>query len=699
MKKLAFIILACAVVPLQHDASGQQVRAPRLAYDRCFQAIGENGWETQCEVRINDGGTTWAIAGGLNPAWSPDGLRIAFDGNGYIQTFNRADGTFLNLTDGFAYASSPSWSRDGRIGFVGFLGDSVNGYRQGLFVMNADGSDLTHLTDNAGSFAWAPNGAAIAFARTIDGVPELYRMNADGSNQARLTYGAGLGGAISWSPDGARIAFNCSTNVCAINADGTNLVQLIEDPVRASNAIFSPVGGKIAFLTDRFGSSSELAVMEADGTVVRVAPGIQASHPSWSPDGASIAFANLIIWEGACNADGSPCGPEDEITIVNADGTGLTLIDYGHNPTWFVPLPGQPSAAFTYECTGTACQFDAAGSFDPDGTIASYAWKFGDGTTGSGSAPAHTYPIGARYEVTLTVTDGGGASDVTRAGVMANTPPVASFTVVCNGPTCMFDGSGSSDADGSITYYTWIFGDGSYDSSNTPSVTHTYPTGTFTATLYVADNAGIQSAPRQEPVTVVNAPPRASFTVTCTYLSCTADASASSDPDGPINHYTWNFGESPYSRDGPVVSYRYQTGGTYTITLTVADAVNQTSSSSQPVTVVAPPPPPVHVGDLDASSVNVRSTWNAVAEVEVHTGSHVGVSSVFVSGVWDDGTAASCTTEWNGRCVFEKHGLPLRRSAVTLTITGATSASVVYKASDNHDADGDSNGTTVTIRR
>ena len=64
-----------------------------------------------------------------------------------------------------------------------------------------------------------------------------------------LPMGLGFGGAISWSPDGGRIAFDCGTTICAINPDGTNLVQLAPAGSNASTAIFSPVGGDIAFLT------------------------------------------------------------------------------------------------------------------------------------------------------------------------------------------------------------------------------------------------------------------------------------------------------------------------------------------------------------------------------------------------------------------------------------------------------------------
>jgi PKD repeat protein len=64
-----------------------------------------------------------------------------------------------------------------------------------------------------------------------------------------------------------------------------------------------------------------------------------------------------------------------------------------------------PVAAFTYNCTDLACDFDATASNDPDGTIISYEWDFGDGYTGSGETSSHTYATDGTYAVTLTVTD------------------------------------------------------------------------------------------------------------------------------------------------------------------------------------------------------------------------------------------------------------------------------------------------------
>jgi len=216
-----------------------------------------------------------------------------------------------------------------------------------------------------------PSGAAIAFWGDAAGSPELYQVNVDGSNLTRLTYGWGFRGNVSWSPDGARIAFDCGTTIRAIDADGTNLITLTTSFSFATTAMFSPAGGPVAFLTGGWSGYGDLVVQGPDGTIVRVAPGVVGTTPRWSADGGSLAFVREGHdgSGGACNADGSPCGPPDETLVVNADGTGLRVMGYGHNPEWFVPAPGLPVATFTHDCTGAACQFNAAGSFDPDGSI------------------------------------------------------------------------------------------------------------------------------------------------------------------------------------------------------------------------------------------------------------------------------------------------------------------------------------------
>jgi PKD repeat protein len=84
-----------------------------------------------------------------------------------------------------------------------------------------------------------------------------------------------------------------------------------------------------------------------------------------------------------------------------------------------------PTAAFTSSVNNLTASFDGTGSADPDGTIASYAWDFGDGSTGTGAKPTHTYGAAGTFPVTLTVTDnGGGATSITNPVTVAAAPAV-----------------------------------------------------------------------------------------------------------------------------------------------------------------------------------------------------------------------------------------------------------------------------------
>ncbi|MCU1658271.1 MAG: domain containing protein, partial [Pseudonocardiales bacterium] len=144
-------------------------------------------------------------------------------------------------------------------------------------------------------------------------------------------------------------------------------------------------------------------------------------------------------------------------------------------------------------CTNLACSFDGSTSSDPDGSVASYAWDFGDGTTGTGASASHTYAADGSYNVTLTVTDNQGATNpVSHSVTVAPAPnqsPTAVFTKSCTMLTCSFDGSTSFDSDGSVSSYAWDFGDGGTSTGSTAS--HTFAaSGTYPVTLTVTDNQG-----------------------------------------------------------------------------------------------------------------------------------------------------------------------------------------------------------------
>ena len=154
-----------------------------------------------------------------------------------------------------------------------------------------------------------------------------------------------------------------------------------------------------------------------------------------------------------------------------------------------------PVATFTASCPAgqLKCTFDSTGTNDPDGSIASYSWDFGDGQSGAGTAPSHTYAGTGPETVVLTVTDNGGAvTSYTSVVNVVNASPVAHLSVTCPTGTlkCTLDAQTSTD-DGTIAGYQWDFGDGSSLSTTNPTITHAYAAqGTYLAKVTVTDNLG-----------------------------------------------------------------------------------------------------------------------------------------------------------------------------------------------------------------
>lgn len=255
-----------------------------------------------------------------------------------------------------------------------------------------------------------------------------------------------------------------------------------------------------------------------------------------------------------------------------------------------------PAVTFTTDCTGLQCTFKAAVSSSPDGSIRNYTWRFGDGGAATGRETNHSYDSAGQYRVTLTVTDAAGAIGVDTSLVdllRPNTPPTASFVRDCAGLECEFDASSTSDPDGSIIDYEWDFGDGSEGSAQTSS--HSYDSaGRYRVTLTVTDGAGATVADtRVFDLVRPNTSPTATFISDCTGLECTFDASRSSDPEGAVKSYEWNFGDGA-AATGQEVSHVYQTQGSYRVTLTVRDSANANDTMSK--SLRAELPSPVGVG-------------------------------------------------------------------------------------------------------
>jgi PKD repeat protein len=286
------------------------------------------------------------------------------------------------------------------------------------------------------------------------------------------------------------------------------------------------------------------------------------------------------------------------VTLTVTDNQGATATK---SADVSVAKPNQaPTASFTVTTSQLTGNFDASGSTDPDGTIASYAWDFGDNTMGTGKTVSRNYTAAGTYPVTLTVTDDLGATKSTTQNVSVtspppNTPPNASFTVAQNDLTVNVQ-STSSDPDpgGSIVATSWAFGDGA--SSTNTAATHTYTTaGTYQITLTVKDNSDATSS-KTTSVMVTAAPtpnkaPTAAFTSSVSGLTASLNASGSSDSDGTITRYAWDYGDATTAvTPGSTATHDYAAAGTYTVKLTVTDNGGATATASHDVTVSSPAP-------------------------------------------------------------------------------------------------------------
>lgn len=228
----------------------------------------------------------------FEPAWSPDGMQIAFqstrDGRSDLYVMNLENARVRWLTGRAGFNELPRWSPDGswitfnssRDGIHGPLGFA--GFHRNVYEVRPDGSRLRRLTAGngfTGDAVWSPDGNRLAFGSDRGGTFDLYTMAPDGSDVRQLTDhagGRGFAAYASWSPSGTDLVFD------ATNERG--------DPARASIYVIASGGGDASRLTR--------------GNDFR---------PDWSPNGDWIAFLG--------NRE-----RHTQLFVVRRDGSDLTQL-------------------------------------------------------------------------------------------------------------------------------------------------------------------------------------------------------------------------------------------------------------------------------------------------------------------------------------------------------------------------------------
>ena len=413
------------------------------------------------------------------------------------------------------------------------------------------------------------------FAVSISVVAEPDSISQDGGSQSRIR-------VTAFGPNGkaqSDVAIRLDMRVNGVAQDyGTlsarNLVTKADGSADAVvyTAPPSPAGGE-------FGTCGSLP-----GTCVEIVATYSASGSAFQTSVSQSVLIRLV-----------PPG----VILPPADTPVPAFVFSPTTVTTNTPVTFDASSSCGGPLVNNACPTSAS-------AITSYAWTFGDATSGSGQTTTHTYTTASSFTATLTVTNARGVAASTSQvlAIAQSQAPTASFVFSPGSPaagqTVVFNADASRAATGrTITQYSWIFGDGT--SASGFLVSHVFTAaGTYNVTLSVLDDAG-QKTTTSQAVSVSSGggggggggATTASFVASPTAPVVGQvvffNASGSSAATGrTLTTYAWDFGDgTSFSGTTASTNHTFTTAGTFTVALVVTDDTGQTARFANGVTVAA----------------------------------------------------------------------------------------------------------------
>ncbi|MCX6579253.1 MAG: PKD domain-containing protein [Candidatus Aminicenantes bacterium] len=491
------------------------------------------------------------------------------------------------------------------IGSIDPQAQTEKGVAYAAFKSNDNRSGVANISVRSGNAEVSPESLTIAIGSSalhslsLSADPQILPVGGGTSAIKIMAYDESLNTlaniSITLSADAGQL--NSGGNAIYTNANGEARDTLQTNGTAVVTATCGDVSANITISVEANEKPTASFVSSPANPLVGQTVYFDASGSS-DPDGSIVGYQwNL--------GDGSTAsGVSINHRYTNAGAYTIQLVVTDNNgktdstdKSVIVSDNQNPTAAFVYSPTNPSTDeniyFDASSSTDPDGDIVSYRWNFGNGSTASGVSAIHKYTGDGTYTVSLVVTDNTGntGSANKTLTVSGNQSPTALFVYSPTSPkpgeNVFFNASNSSDPDGTIVKFQWDMGDGANRSG--AEITHRYSdAGTYNVLLIVTDNSG-NTANTSKTVTVTDDQgPTASFVYSPLAPKAGENVyfngAGSSDPDGAITSFQWDFGDGG-TGNGESVSHIYTTAGTYTAVLVVFDDSGNQAGASKTITI------------------------------------------------------------------------------------------------------------------
>lgn len=396
---------------------------------------------------------------------------------------------------GVSYVGSFNWSSD-TPNFVftqqlangeKYIAEAISHETGHALGLSHDGLGGTSPTEYyAGQGNWAPI-MGNSYYRAVTQWSKGEYQNAN-NTQDQLSIMQSYGAPLMQNRYGSTLASATPISGPALNIGGTITTRTDVDVFRFDTGA-GAISLNVANLSPEPNLNMQVHLLDAAGNLV------QSGVPSVTnvPLNANVPAGTYYVKiNGTGRGDPLTTGYSSYASVGNYILTGSIL------PTTSNQAPAAVASA--NPSSGVAplpVNFSSAGSTDADGSLVSYSWSFGDGSSATGANASHTYPAAGSYTATLTVIDDGGLTATSTVSITVSAPANQSPLAVAAGtPTngtaplpVAFSSAGSRDPDGTIAAYRWDFGDGT--SSTLPSPSKSYDTpGNYTARLTVTDDRG-----------------------------------------------------------------------------------------------------------------------------------------------------------------------------------------------------------------